>query len=104
MSAELVPADPVVYQPPADLAAMTLAELGEAATTAAEESRRHLGAAIDRLIRLGEVFMVARPKLETDKAWNLWCRDVADMSKTRASNAMRLAYYRDHLPIDSGQS
>jgi predicted transcriptional regulator len=78
-----------------DLSTLTLDQLGVLAVHESGEARNHLSAALQHVIKLGEVLLEARNR--PGIRWSEWIESIG-IDRSRASKAMRLAFYQDALP------
>lgn len=87
--------------PELNLATATLDELSVAATAEWQACESALVGAFARALRCGEILLVAyRHETMTKGAWEPWCERTG-ITREGASNLMRLATYRDHLPTEA---
>lgn len=100
MSVDLVPVQSSDWV--SDLRRASLDELGEAATLEYAQASAHLAGALWHFIRLGDVFLEARSRLDAaGEPWIAWLRSIGIEHHFTADRAMRLAFYKDRLPPEA---
>lgn len=97
---------PAVIEGEPDYSSMTLDALAEAAReehrlyqVEGAKAEAHQANALGHHIRLGEVLIAAREKVE-EGGWRSWLDSVALVSRTVATDAMLLAHNKRHLPAE----
>lgn len=83
-----------------DLSTLTLDELASTAVDEYRAASAHLAASLDHFIRLGEVMIVVYGRMQTTEEWRAWL-DHVGIGTTVASQAARLATYKDQLPPEA---
>lgn len=96
----LEPIKPEVVPAARDLSALTLEELTELAQEERAASEAHLVGALRHYVQWGEVLLEVRDRPELNNGWQEWLKDQR-INRSVATQAMRLAAYRDRLPAEA---